>query len=375
MLRDVFVIGVGMAPFGRGHFTDLGFDASVAALDDAAIRFDRVESVYLGTLSDPLSPVDMLKDVGMTGVSATAVNAASATGSAAFRMAVRDVAGGLAEVSMAIGLDDLDRLAQQTLDAGTTDTTMFPASFFSNWATRRMHEAGTTIETLAAVAAKNWNHGRSNSFAQRQSDHEVTVEEVLASRMIASPHTSMMACAQGAGGATAIVASRQVVEQVAGGRPMVRVVASQQQTEQYTEGHVFLGAVVGPPELSSATATAAYEEAGIGPADIDLAQVHDAFAIEELMYYELLGFCGEGEGDKLVATGETALGGRIPFSTDGGLIARGHAGGPTGLAQIWETTCQLRGESGARQVEGARTGLAMMMGGGAHCVTHILQRA
>jgi acetyl-CoA acetyltransferase len=101
--------------------------------------------------------------------------------------------------------------------------------------------------------------------------------------------------------------------------------------------------------------------------------VHDAFPIEELMYYELLGMCAAGEGDKLVAEGATSLGGRIPFSTDGGLIGRGHPGGPTGLAQIWDVTRQLRGEAGPLQVEGAQTGLAHMMGAGAVCVIHILQ--
>ena len=172
----------------------------------------------------------------------------------------------------------------------------------------------------------------------------------------------------------AIVASREVTERVADGRPRVRVRASQMQSEHYTDGHVFLGAVVGPPELTRVTARLAYEEAGCEPGDLSLVQVHDAFPIEELMYYELLDLCADGEGDKLVDEGATAIGGRIPFSTDGGLIARGHPGGPTGLAQIWETTQQLRGESGPRQVEGARLGLAHMMGAGSVCVIHILER-
>lgn len=122
------------------------------------------------------------------------------------------------------------------------------------------------------------------------------------------------------------------------------------------------------------TSAAAYEQAGLGPADLDLVQVHDAFPVEELVYYELLGICGDGEGDKLVAAGETSLGGRIPFSTDGGLTARGHPGGPTGLAQIHETVLQLRGAAGSRQVDGARTGLCHMAGAGSVCVVHILQR-
>jgi acetyl-CoA acetyltransferase len=122
------------------------------------------------------------------------------------------------------------------------------------------------------------------------------------------------------------------------------------------------------------TARQVYEEAGLGPEDLDLVQVHDAFAIEELEYYELLGLCPTGEAERCIEEGDFELGGRIPVSTDGGLIARGHPGGPTGLAQIWETTLQLRGEAGKRQVEGARVGLCHMMGGGSVCVIHILQR-
>ncbi|HBG29800.1 MAG TPA: transporter, partial [Gammaproteobacteria bacterium] len=110
----------------------------------------------------------------------------------------------------------------------------------------------------------------------------------------------------------------------------------------------FMGAVVGPSELTRTTSQATYEEAGLGPNDVSLVHVHDAFPIEELMYYELMGFCGDGEGDKLVLEGATEIGGRIPFSTDGGLIARGHPGGPTGLAQVWDATLQLRGEAGQR---------------------------
>ena len=122
------------------------------------------------------------------------------------------------------------------------------------------------------------------------------------------------------------------------------------------------------------TPPAGVQKAGIGPADLDLVQVHDAFPVEELDLLRIARSVGDGEGDKLVAEGATKLGGRIPFSTDGGLIGRGHPGGPTGLAQIWETTLQLRGEAGARQVEGARIGMTHMVGAGSVCSVHILAR-
>ncbi len=161
----------------------------------------------------------------------------------------------------------------------------------------------------------------------------------------------------GGGAAAAIVANEVVARRLARGRPLVRVIASQLQSEHYTEGQVFMGAVVGPPHLTRI-----------------MVHVHDAFPIEELMYYELLGICADGEGDKLVSEGATALGGRIPFSTDGGLIGRGHPGGPTGLAQTWDITQQLRGESGPRQVRDAQLGLAHMMGAGSVCAIHLLER-
>ncbi len=158
------------------------------------------------------------------------------------------------------------------------------------------------------------------------------------------------------------------------GRPVVKIVASTLQSERYERGHIFQGPVVGPARMSVDSSNAVYEQAGVGPKDLDLVQVHDAFVIEELEYYELLGMCARGEAEACIDRGDFELGGRVPFSTDGGLIARGHPGGPTGLAQIWETTLQLRGEAGKRQVANARNGICHMMGGGSVCVMHILQK-
>ena len=378
MSRRVFVVGVGMHPFGNEGIpaTDMGYVAGVAALDDAGIDFPEVGALYNGYLGGGITAgVQMAKDLGLTGLPVTHLENASATGSSAFGEAVHAVAGGRVDVAMALGFDDMNRMAglgrSGRRGLGAEDV-MLPAAFFAMWATRRMHEYGTTVETFAAIAAKNWNHARKNPMAQRRTDHEMTAEEVLASTMISYPHTSKMACAAGGGGAAALVATEEVARRLGG--PMVEVVASQQRSETYTDGHVFLGAVIGPAQMTRDTASDAYEQAGLGPRDLDLVQVHDAFPIEELVYYELLGICADGEGDKLVATGDTSLGGRIPFSTDGGLTARGHPGGPTGLAQIHETVLQLRGAAGPRQVGGARTGLCHMAGAGSVCVVHILQR-
>ena len=146
-------------------------------------------------------------------------------------------------------------------------------------------------------------------------------------------------------GATAQEMQDQVAEKI---EKRMQELRWYDRTETYTPGHTFLGAVVGPPQMTADTARAAYDEAGLGPEDVQLVHVHDAFAIEELEYYELLGFCRPGEAERMVEDGETEIGGRVAFSTDGGLIARGHPGGPTGLAQIHETVLQLRGAAGPR---------------------------
>jgi acetyl-CoA acetyltransferase len=378
LARDVYVIGVGMHRFNNDGIdaSAMGYHAGIAALDDAGLDFCDVGALYNGHLGGPIGAgVRLAKDFGLSGLPITHVENASATGSTAFGEAVHAVAGGRVDVAMALGFDDLNRLSglgRRSRNGLGAEDVMLPAAFFAMWATRRMHDVGTTPETFASIAAKSWNHARHNPMAQRRADHHVTPGEVLASTMISYPHTSKMACAAGGGAAAAIVATEAVARRVGGLR--IEVVASQQQSETYTDGHVFFGAVIGPAQMTRDTARAAYEQAGLGPEDLDLVQVHDAFPIEELVYYELLGLCGDGEGDMLVADGVTSIGGRIPFSTDGGLCARGHPGGPTGLAQIHETVIQLRGTAGGRQVVDARTGLCHMAGAGSVCVVHILQR-
>lgn len=377
--RDVYVVGVGMHPFTNtgAKMRDLAFVSASAALADSSLRFADIGAIYTGYLTGyTMDGLTYAKDLGLTGAPITHLENASATGSSAFRQAVLSVAGGESDVAMAWGYDDLNNM----VGVGTSRTDMegviLPAAFFALWGSRRMYERGTTVETFAKIAAKNWNHARFNPNAQRQADHEVTVEEILASKPIAHPFTSKMSAATGGGGACAVVATKDIATKIAKeqGRPMVRVSASALESERYTEGHIFLGATVGPGEMSRTTSAQAYAQAGIGPEDLSLVQVHDAFPVEELLYYELLGICGDGEGDRLVHDGDTMIGGRIPFSTDGGLTARGHPGGPTGLAQIHETVQQLRGEAGKRQVENARSGLCQMMGGGAVCVIHILEK-
>jgi acetyl-CoA acetyltransferase len=383
-LRDVAVLGVGMTPFGsyraRGP-ADLAREAGLAALADAGVGFRDVREAFTGYLVGPMVGVKAMKELGLTGLPVTHVENASATGLSAFREAAWAVASGRCDVAMALGFDKMTEMMMgggpgQARGVGRDriDSVILPAAYFALWAMRRMHERGTRPEHFAAIAAKNWNHGARNPHAHRRPDHVVTVEEVLAAPLVAEPLTTMMTCPVSDGAACAIVARRELAARLHPGRPLVTVRAAALQSETYTPGHTFLGPVVGPATMSRDTAREAYAQAGLGPEDVQLVLCHDAFANEELEYYELLGFCGEGEAEKLVETGATALGGRIPWNTDGGLIARGHPAGPTGLAQIHELVLQLRGAAGPRQVPRARHGLAHLVGGGSVCAIVILGR-
>jgi acetyl-CoA acetyltransferase len=379
---DVAVAGSGIVPFGiyRDRTTaELASDAGLAALHDAGMTLADVDEAFVGYLQPaPLLGVQAMKELGLTGLPVTHVENASATGLVAFREAAWAVASGRARVAMAIAFDKMTDMAgggggSRGTGRDQLDATILPAAYFALWAQRRMHDHGTTPEHFAAIAAKNWNHGARCEWSHRRTDHVVTVEEVLASRVVAEPLTAMMMCPADDGAACVIVATEDLVRSGPPGRRIVRPVASVLRSETYSPGHTFLGPVVGPATMTRDTAAAAYELAGMGPSDVDLALCHDAFANEELEYYELLGFCPEGGGEKLLETGATALGGSIPFNTDGGLIARGHPGGPTGLAMVHEVVHQLRGEAGDRQVEGARTALAHLVGGGSVCTVNLFE--
>lgn len=381
-IEGAAIAGSGIVRFGRypeRSTADLACEAGLAALHDADMTLADVDEAFVGYLQPAaLLGVKAMKELGLTGLPVTHIENASATGLVAFREAAWAVASGRARVAMALAFDKMTDMARGSgsgRGAGRDriDATILPAAYFALWAQRRMHDHATTPEHYAAIAAKNWNHGARCEWSHRQADHRVTAEEVLASRVIAEPLTAMMACPADDGAACVIVAAADHVRDHQPGRRLVRPVASALRSETYSPGHTFLGPVVGPSAMTRDTAQVAYDAAGWGPDDIDLALCHDAFANEELEYYELLGFCEPGEGERLLSDGETTLGGRIPFNTDGGLIARGHPGGPTGLAMVHEIVHQLRGEAGPRQVDGARRALAHLVGGGSVCTVGLFE--
>jgi acetyl-CoA acyltransferase len=234
----------------------------------------------------------------------------------------------------------------------------------------RLDDGSLTLDDLADVSVKNHRNGSLNPYAQHRT--EFTREEILGSRPIADPLTLLMCSSISDGGAAAIVARADTVAN--GNRPRVLVRAS-----AATSGFTSDGSSEPEPTISAVAARRAYEEAGVGPQDVDVAEVHDAMAPGELLYYEHLGFCAQGDAGGLLRSGATEIGGRIAVNPSGGLSSRGHPVGATGLAQVAELTWQLRGEAGDRQAGRPRMALAQNSGGwlegeSAACNVHILER-
>jgi acetyl-CoA acetyltransferase len=378
-IENVALLGTAMTRFADHRdktLVELATEAGLAALADAGSDLREVGEAYVGSmLAPPMLGVRIMKQLGLTGLPVVTVEAASASGLVALREATFAVASGRCEVALALTYEHaLQRLPGSGGMTPGYETLMAPPASFALWASRRMHERGTRPEHLARIAAKNWNAARENALAYHQADHTVTSEEILASPSVATPLTQMMGAPMGAGAAAVLVARTERVRRVRPGEPIVRVLSSALVTESYDPSWIALGPAVGPPTMTADAARRAYEAAGVGPEDVDVAYVHDSWINEELEYYEQLGLCAPGEAEKLVEEGTTALGGRKPVNVDGGLVARGHPIGPTGLAQVHEISLQLRGRAGKRQVEGATTALAQLVGGGSSAIVSLFQR-
>ena len=238
-----------------------------------------------------------------------------------------------------------------------------PAMMYAMIAKRWMHEHGVSKEQLAQVAVKAHRHGTLNPYAQYQ--NEVSLSDVVGARAVAEPFTLLHCCPTGDGAAALVVASEDKVRAAGVSKP-VWVAASELNSGKYKTG--FRDMTI--PEITMRGAAEIWEMSGMGPKDIDVAEVHDAFTIAELLYYEAFGFCGRGDAVALLESGATSIGGRIPVNPSGGLLCKGHPVGATGAAQLVELTWQLRGEAGKRQVEGAKTALAHCTGGGIAGLDH-----
>jgi len=381
-MREVAIVAAGMTRFGElweSSLRDLFVEAASDAMRNAGV--DAVDDIYIGNMSggqfvgqEHLAPL-MADHLGLAGVGATRVESACASGGAALRLGYLSVASGMSDVVLVAGVEKMTDGADATqvlATAADQETEAYHGITFPGLyaliARAYMERYGATEEDLAWVAVKDHAHGALNPKAQFP--RKITVEDVLSSTMVSDP-LRLLNCSPVSDGAAAVILVPLEEASKYTDRP-VRIRGVGQAT-----GSMALADREDPTWLDAVAAAAerAYRMAGVGPEDIQVAEVHDCFSIAEVCCIEALGFVERGEGAAAAREGLTALGGRIPVNTSGGLKAKGHPVGASGVAQAIEIFHQLRGEAGERQVEGARIGLTQNMGGsGASAVVHIFER-
>ncbi|HLX87933.1 MAG TPA: lipid-transfer protein [Acidimicrobiales bacterium] len=386
MPERVAVLGVGMHPWGKWgrNFVEYGLSAARAALADAGLAWrdiqfvsgaDTIRNGYPGFVAG----ATFAQALGWSGARVASSYAACASGATAIAAARAQILAGLCDVALVVGADttpkgffapvggerkdDPDWLRFHLL--GATNPT-----YFALYARRRMELFGATEDDFAAVKVKNARHGLENPNARYRK--EVTAEEVLASPMVADPLRLLEICATSDGGAALVLSSMDFARRHAGGGSPVTVAAVSTVTPRFpqtviempnfaTDSAVAVGDGLGPAFRQS-IANAAYEEAGIGPEDVDVAEVYDLSSALELDWYEDIGLCKQGEAERLLRDGDTAVGGRIPVNPSGGLSCFGEAIPAQAIAQVCELVWQLRGQASGRQVEGASVGVTANQG-------------
>jgi acetyl-CoA C-acetyltransferase len=380
-MRDVAIVGAGITRFGElweQSLRDLFVEAALGALDDAGA--DHVDAIYVGNMSggqfvgqEHLGPL-MADHLGMRGVTAVHVESACASGGVALRQAFLEVASGMSDLVLATGVEKMNDGADVTDVLATASDqeqevyygVTFPG-LYAMIARAHMEAHGTTEEDLAWVAVKSHRHGARNDKAQFP--REFSVDDVMSSSRVADP-LRLLHCSPVSDGAAAVLLCPLSEAHRYTDRP-VKVLASGMATSSLALSERRDPSYLDAVEVS---ASRAYDMAGLGPREIQVAEVHDCFSIAEICCIEALGFVERGKGGPAAKDGFTALGGCVPVNTSGGLKAKGHPVGATGVAQAIEIYHQLRGEAEGRQVEGARTGLTQNMGGsGASSVVHIFQ--
>ena len=393
MSHNVWVAGVGMIPFAKPGASEsypvMGAAAVRAALTDAGIEYSDVEQAYAGYVyGDSTCGQRVLYEVGMSGIPIVNVNNNCSTGSTALYLARQAVAGGAADCVLAVGMEQMrpgalgsvytdrptpfDRFdaACATL-VGESDIPL-ALRYFGGAGLEHMRRYGTRLETFAKIRAKASRHAARNPLALFRT--ELTTEEVMNDKPIwPGVMTRLMACPPTCGAAAAIVVSDAFARRH-GLRTEVRIRAQALTTDRAsTFDDASMIKLVGS-EMTREAAHLVYEAAGVDPADITVCELHDCFAHNELITYEALGLCPEGGAEKFVDDGDNTYGGRVVTNPSGGLLSKGHPLGATGLAQCFELTQQLRGNAGARQVDGARLALQHNLGLGGACVVTLYER-
>ena len=371
-MTSVHVIGAGMTQFKPHLDTDvhtLAQQAAWSAIESSGVAPEAIELAYAGhAYQGQCFGQKALLKIGITGIPIVNCENACASGAAAVWGVYNAIKAGQVDIGIAIGAEKLAGKGGFTpLVADDLESSMgrvMPA-VFSMMARKHMAHYGTTTEQLAKIAVKNRRNGIRNPYSPWRD--EITLDQVLTAPMIADPLTRLSCCPVSDGAAAVIIASDKVARRFTSnpiGNPSTSNVTEIRSAALASGIRNGAGMADDGSEMTIRAANRAYELAGIGPNDVDLCELHDPFTIAELVHYEDLGFCAPGEGGRGVDEGWFDIGGRVAVSPSGGLLARGHPLGATGVAQIAEMFWQLRGEAGDRQVPGAKVGLAHTVGGG-----------
>ncbi len=397
---DIWILGIHMTKFGKHpdlDVVDLAAEAAMAALKDSGLTMKDVGVLAAGNLMGGGGVGQQLqKQIGQTGIPVYNVANACATGATALRTAIMSVKAGETDVGLAVGVEKLAGAgllggggrpksdknvyeprgrygAVATVD-GRIGTQTMPG-VFAQIGMQYLNEhpyAGVPFELFAKISEKNHAHSTLNPLAAYTK--KMSLEEIMGDMMIAYPNTRPMCSANCDGAAAAVVVSGEKLKTLSKDQQKraVKVSASVLTTDPYTESCQVL------PDVNTLTRNAAkqaYDQAGVAPEDLDLVELHDCFATAELVHYDNLGLCEPGNAADLFESGATWRDGKTPVNVSGGLQSKGHPIAATGIANIWEVCHHLRGEAGDRQIEGAKVGLAHVIGLGSACGVHILEKA
>jgi acetyl-CoA acetyltransferase len=391
MSDKIVVAGVGMIPFRKpgDHppYYEMGAEAARLALADAGVEYSEVQQAFVGYVyGDSTAGQRALYEVGLTGVPIVNVNNNCSTGSTALFLARQAIFAG-ADCVLALGFEQMkpgalgavftdrptpfDRFEEVTGELVGEPQIPLALRYFGGAGREHMKRYGTPLETFAQIRAKASRHAEKNPLALFRK--VVTPDQVMADVQVwPGVMTRLMACPPTCGAAAALLVSEDYACRH-GIDGSVRILAQAMTTDTASTFGKSMISLVGA-DMAKAAADAVYAQAGVGPEDIDVCELHDCFAQNELISYEALGFCAPGEAAQFVADGDNTYGGAVVTNPSGGLLSKGHPLGATGLAQCYELTQQLRGKAEARQVAGAHLGLQHNLGLGGACVVTLYGR-
>ncbi len=391
MGRRVNVIGVGMVKFAKPGASEeydvMASKATQAAIKDAGITYRDIQQVYAGyVFGDSTCGQRAVYSVGLTGIPVINVNNNCSTGSTALYLARQAVEGGMAECVLALGFEKMEKgaLASKYDDRANplerhVDTmnraqgmnqSPFAAQMFGGAGREYRWKYGTRRETFAKISEKARKHASKNPYALFT--QQLSVEEILASDEVFDPLTRYQCCPPTCGAAAAIVCSEEFARKLGHSNP-VYIAAQAMTTDLSSSFGDSMIKMVGF-DMTALAARQVYEQSGLGPSDVDVVELHDCFTANELLTYEAVGLCKEGEAEKFIWDGDNTYGGQFVTNPSGGLLSKGHPLGATGLAQCAELVWQLRGQAEQRQVEGARVALQHNLGLGGACVMTMYRR-